>query len=102
MNEAYREDLEFLFKERADGVAVGSHDPAMIAYAAELAAEYDTAYEVQMLMGVREDEQRRLAADGVDVWQYAPYGDKWLSYFYRRVRERKENALFALRAVVGV
>ena len=102
VNEAYREDLEFLFKERADGVAVGSHDPAMIAYAAELAAEYDTAYEVQMLMGVREDEQRRLAADGVDVWQYAPYGDKWLSYFYRRVRERKENALFALRAVVGV
>ncbi|SHG50557.1 proline dehydrogenase family protein [Halobaculum gomorrense] len=102
VNEAYREDLEFLFGERDGGIAVGSHDPAMIAYAEELAAEYGADYEVQMLMGVREDEQRRLAADGVEVWQYAPYGDKWLSYFYRRVRERKENALFALRAVVGV
>jgi hypothetical protein len=25
-----------------------------------------------------------------------------MSYFYRRVRERKENLLFALRAVAGV
>ena len=102
VNEAYREDLEFLFKERDGGIAVGSHDPAMIALAVELAAEYDADYEVQMLMGVREDAQRRLASEGVETWQYAPYGDKWLSYFYRRVRERKQNALFALRAVVGV
>jgi proline dehydrogenase len=35
------------------------------------------------------------------VNQYVPYGEKWMQYFYRRVRERKENALFALRAVVG-
>jgi proline dehydrogenase len=55
-----------------------------------------------MLMGVREDAQRDLASEGVEVWQYAPYGDKWLSYFYRRVRERKENVLFAARAVLGV
>ena len=55
-----------------------------------------------MLMGVREDAQRRLAAEGHEVWQYAPYGDKWVSYFYRRVRERKENLTFAARAVLGV
>ncbi|MFC7098008.1 proline dehydrogenase family protein [Halobaculum marinum] len=102
VNEAYREDLEFLFKERDDGIAVGSHDPKMVSLAAELSAEYGADYEVQMLMGVREDEQRRLAAEGVEVWQYAPYGDKWFSYFYRRIRERKENALFALRAIAGV
>ena len=102
VNEAYREDLEFLFKVRDGGIAVGSHDPKLISFARELHAEYDADFEVQMLMGVREDEQRRLAADGEEVWQYAPYGDKWASYFYRRVRERKENALFAVRAVVGV
>ncbi|MFC7069169.1 proline dehydrogenase family protein [Halobaculum lipolyticum] len=102
VNEAYREDLEFLFKERDDGIGVGSHDPKMVSLAAELSAEHGADYEVQMLMGVREDEQRRLAAEGVEVWQYAPYGDKWVSYFYRRLRERKENALFALRAIAGV
>ena len=102
VNEAYREDLEFLFKERDAGIAVGSHDPKMISLAAELSAEHGADYEVQMLMGVREDEQRRLAAAGVEVWQYAPYGGKWFSYFSRRVRERKENALFALRAIAGI
>jgi proline dehydrogenase len=74
----------------------------MLSYARDLHAEYGTPYEIQMLMGVREDAQRDLAAEGVEVWQYAPYGDKWFQYFYRRVRERKENALFALRAVTGL
>ena len=101
VNEAYRENLERLFQTSDGGVAVGSHDPEMIALARDLHAEYGTPYEVQMLMGVRERTQRELARDGVDVWQYAPYGDRWLSYFYRRVRERKENLAFALRAVTG-
>ena len=102
VDEAYRGDLEFLFENREKGVAVGSHDPEMISYARELHERHGTEFEVQMLMGVREDAQRELAAEGVDVWQYAPYGNKWISYFYRRVRERKENLLFAARAVVGV
>jgi proline dehydrogenase len=101
VNEAYRECLEFMFREFDGGIGVGSHDPAMIDHARDLHAEYGTDYEVQMLMGVREDAQFDLAASGVPTYQYIPYGDKWLSYFYRRVRERKENALFALRAVLG-
>ena len=102
VNEQYRELLAYMFEHFEDGVAVGSHDPAMIEYAQELHEEHGTPYEVQMLMGVREDAQRDLASEGVEVWQYAPYGSKWLSYFYRRVRERKENVLFAARAVLGV
>jgi len=101
VNEAYRDYLEYMFREFDGGVAVGSHDPAMIQHAADLHDEYGTDYEVQMLMGVREDAQTELAADGVEVWQYVPYGGKWFSYFYRRAMERKENLLFALRAVVG-
>ena len=102
VDEAYERDMEFLFERRERGVAVGSHDPEMLALAREFGREYDAEYEVQMLMGVREDAQRDLAAEGVEVWQYAPYGDRWLSYFYRRVRERKANALFAARAIVGL
>jgi proline dehydrogenase len=102
VNESYRENLQFMFQEFDGGIAVGSHDPAMIQYTIDLYDEYGTDFEIQMLMGVREDAQRDLAAEGHEVWQYAPYGGKWFSYFYRRVRERKENALFALRAVAGV
>ncbi|WP_129114403.1 proline dehydrogenase family protein [Halegenticoccus tardaugens] len=101
VDEAYREDLEFVFDRFDGGVAVGSHDPAMIRHAIDLHEEHGTPFEIQMLMGVREDAQRDLAAQGYEVWQYAPYGAKWFSYFYRRVRERKENLAFALRAVAG-
>ncbi|MGM0591883.1 MAG: proline dehydrogenase family protein [Halobacteriota archaeon] len=102
VNDAYRADLTFMFREFDGGVAVGSHDPAMIAHATDLHEEFGTDFEIQMLMGVRESAQFDLAADGYDVWQYVPYGSKWLSYFVRRVRERRENLLFALRAVAGV
>ncbi|NIB99704.1 proline dehydrogenase family protein [Halobacterium sp. R2-5] len=101
VNEAYRDYLEYMFREFEGGIGVGSHDPGMIAHARDLHDEYGTDYEVQMLMGVRDDAQVDLAADGVTVYQYVPYGDKWFSYFYRRAMERKENMLFALRAVLG-
>jgi len=96
---AYRDCLERMFRAFEGGVAVGSHDPAMIEYAAELHGEHGTDYEVQMLMGVREDAQRELARD-VSVYQYVPYGAEWLSYFARRVAERRENLAFAVRAVL--
>jgi proline dehydrogenase len=104
VDESYRDCLAYMFEAFDDGIAVGSHDPAMIEYAKELHAEHGTPYEVQMLMGVREQEQFDLAADpdvDAEVYQYIPYGSKWFSYFYRRIRERKSNALFALRAIVG-
>ncbi|RBI62998.1 proline dehydrogenase [halophilic archaeon] len=100
VNEAYRDGLAFMFEEFDGGIAVGSHDPAMIEYATELHEEHGTDFEIQMLMGVREDAQYELAEE-YEVWQYVPYGDKWLSYFYRRVMERKENLLFAARAVLS-
>ena len=96
----YRELLRYAFEHREAGVAVGSHDPEIVEHARELHDRHGTEYEIQMLMGVRESAQFDLAED-CEVWQYAPYGDKWLSYFYRRVKERKENALFAARAVLG-
>ncbi|MGB9966404.1 proline dehydrogenase family protein [Halobacterium hubeiense] len=101
VDEMYEEYLEFLFREFDQGVAVGSHDPAMLSHAKSLHDTYGTPFEIQMLMGVREDAQYDLAEE-YDVYQYAPYGPKWLQYFYRRIRERKKNALFALRAVLGI
>ena len=100
VDEMYREYLTYMFEAFDDGIAVGSHDPAMIDLAKELHDEHGTAFEIQMLTGVREDAQFDLAGE-YEVYQYIPYGTKWFSYFYRRIRERKANALFALRAVVS-
>ncbi|MBX0284978.1 proline dehydrogenase family protein [Haloarcula salinisoli] len=100
VDEMYREYLTYMFEEFDDGIAVGSHDPAMTDLARELHEEHGTPFEIQMLTGVRESAQFELAEE-YEVYQYIPYGSKWFSYFYRRIRERKQNALFALRAVVG-
>lgn len=100
VNERYRELLEYAFEHFEDGIAVGSHDPEMISLAKELHDEHGTGFEIQMLMGVRDDAQVELAEE-YEVWQYVPFGNKWLRYFYRRAMERKENLFFALRAIIG-
>ncbi|WP_248517542.1 proline dehydrogenase family protein [Salinarchaeum laminariae] len=100
VNDAYRDRLTEAFQSYDGGIAVGSHDEAMIEHAIECHDEYGTPFEFQFLAGVREDRLFELA-ETYECWQYVPYGDRWLSYFYRRVMERKENALFALRAILG-
>ncbi|MFC4245659.1 proline dehydrogenase family protein [Natribaculum luteum] len=100
VNRAYRELLEYAFEHYDGGIGVGSHDPEMIDHAISLHDEYGTDFEIQMLMGVREDAQYDLAEE-YEVWQYLPYGTRWKSYFYRRVMERKENLWFAVRAIAG-
>ncbi len=82
---------------------VGSHDPKLIALAHELAAQNSRAadsWEVQMLYGIRPDEQRRLAAAGTRLRAYVPYGVDWYAYFMRRLAERPANVRFFLRSLL--
>jgi proline dehydrogenase len=55
---------------------------------------------VQMLYGIRPDEQRRLAAAGTRTRAYVPYGVDWYAYFMRRLAERPANVRFFLRSLV--
>ena len=56
-------------------------------------------FEYQMLYGIRDDEQRRLADDGSHVRVYLPFGTQWYGYFVRRLAERPANLTFFLRAL---
>ncbi len=81
---------------------VASHDPAIIAAVAGLVGEFgrDTdGFEYQMLYGIRDDEQRRLADAGNHVRVYLPFGTQWYGYFVRRLAERPANLMFFLRAL---
>ena len=81
---------------------IGSHDPAMIAYARRLATTYGRtpgSFEFQMLYGMRPREQQRLAGLGYRTRVYLPYGSDWYGYFMRRLAERPANVLFFLRAL---
>ena len=82
---------------------VASHDPRMIAIAGELAATNGRGaddYEYQMLYGIRDTEQVRLAAEGKRMRVYVPYGDEWYGYYMRRLAERPANMLFFARSLI--
>jgi proline dehydrogenase len=79
-----------------------SHDPEIIAAVPELAREFGRGvddFEYQMLYGIRDGEQRRLADAGNHVRVYVPFGNEWYGYFVRRLAERPANLTFFLRAL---
>ena len=81
---------------------VASHDPAIIEAVPALVRENDRGadrFEYQMLYGIRDAEQRRLADAGNNVRVYVPFGTQWYGYFVRRLAERPANLTFFLRAL---
>ncbi len=80
--------------------AIATHDPAMIRHAKRYTARHSiprSAYEFQMLYGVRRDLQEQLAAEGYNMRCYVPFGTEWYPYFMRRLAERPANVMFVLR-----
>lgn len=118
---AYREPASVAFQDRAevdasylrclrilmDGAGypmVASHDPAIIDAVGPMVRESgrDPAdFEHQMLYGIRDLEQARLARAGTQVRVYVPYGVQWYGYLMRRLAERPSNLRFFLRSVVS-
>lgn len=83
---------------------VATHDPVLILAAEQLAAETGRGpdrFEHQMLYGIRDPEQLRLAAAGNAMRVYVPYGSQWYGYLTRRLAERPANLTFFLRALVS-
>lgn len=81
---------------------VASHDPAVIAAVPALVRENNRGrddFEYQMLYGIRDAEQRRLADAGDHVRVYVPFGTQWYGYFLRRLAERPANLAFFVRAL---
>ncbi|AEV74181.1 proline dehydrogenase [Mycolicibacterium rhodesiae NBB3] len=116
---AYDEPASVAYRDRGDVTAsylrclrvlmagdgypmVASHDPEIIgavpALVDELGRDVDR-FEYQMLYGIRDGEQRRLADEGNYVRVYVPFGTQWYGYFVRRLAERPANLTFFLRAL---
>jgi len=101
VDEAYLRCLEILMTGPGYPM-VGSHDPDMVTHARRLAlanGRKPDSWEIQMLYGIRPDEQRRLSANGFQVRVYTPYGIDWYGYFMRRLAERPANLRFFLRSL---
>lgn len=90
-------------RRRSDGgcfpalAAIGTHDAKRIDFALQYASKTGlpkSAYEFQMLYGIRRDLQEKLRAEGFSVRVYVPFGTQWYPYFMRRLAERPANAWF--------
>lgn len=114
---AYQEPAEIAFASKADvdanyvklskllmksGIYHGlaTHDENMIQQAIAFARVEKipaSAFEFQMLHGIRRDLQLKLVREGWNMRVYIPFGTEWYPYFMRRLGERPANALFVLK-----
>lgn len=79
---------------------IATHDELIITAIKTFVAEQQISrdrFEFQMLYGIRVDSQEKLAQEGYHIRTYVPYGPHWAPYFYRRLRERKENVWFVVK-----
>ncbi len=90
---------------REAGVRVGlaTHDARLIRRIeswAEANGVGGDACEYQMLYGIAEQEQRRLAGAGKGVRVLISYGEHWFPWYVRRLAERPANVGFVLRSLL--
>jgi proline dehydrogenase len=114
---AYQEPPEIAFEKKEDTDAnyiklmkmllksgiyhgIATHDENMIRATIKFAKKEKipaSAFEFQMLYGIRRDLQQKLVKDGWACRVYVPFGTEWYPYLMRRLAERPANALFILR-----
>ena len=83
--------------------AIATHDDILINTTKEYvrANQIPSAdFEFQMLFGMRPETQLAIADDGLNMRIYVPFGNMWVPYFSRRLRERKENVYFVLKNLI--
>jgi proline dehydrogenase len=82
---------------------MGTHDVRLIAQVADHAQSIGldkNAFDVEMLYGIRADQQRKLKKDGYTVRVLIAYGDYWYPWYMRRLAERPANVIFAARQML--
>ncbi|HSH22258.1 MAG TPA: proline dehydrogenase family protein [Candidatus Caenarcaniphilales bacterium] len=84
-------------------LGLGTHDVELIRqvreHAARIGLPRDT-FDVEMLYGIRSDQQRRLLNEGYRVRVLIAYGEAWYAWYMRRLAERPANVIFALRQLL--
>jgi proline dehydrogenase len=117
---AYKEPAEIAFQPKAEVDAnyvnvaklllksgtfhgLATHDERIIQEIKEWARKENvppSAFEFQMLYGIRRDLQESLVKEGWGMRVYIPFGTEWYPYLMRRLAERPANVLFIARNIL--
>jgi proline dehydrogenase len=85
-------------------VGVATHDEWLIGESLARITERGLGpldYELQMLLGVREERRDELVAEGHRLRVYVPFGEHWYRYSLRRLQENPAMAGTIARATAG-
>lgn len=96
--------LEKLFQKKAY-VGIATHDEKLVFESLRLIEQYGLKpdqYEFQMLLGVDEELRRILVEGGHRLRVYVPYGEAWMPYSRRRLKENPTIAQHALKQLLGM
>jgi len=104
INRNYIASLEQMFKQGAY-VGIATHDEHLVCEAMALIRKLGLKpdqYEFQMLLGVDEELRQIILRNGHRLRIYVPYGQDWLPYSKRRLKENPYIAQHALRQLLGL
>jgi proline dehydrogenase len=85
-------------------VGVATHDEFLIGESLARISQRDLQpleYELQMLLGVREERRDELVAAGHRLRVYVPFGEHWYGYSLRRLQENPAMAGTIAKATAG-
>ena len=80
----------------------GTHDISLLQRLISRAKDFgvvDGRYEIHMLYGIRDGDQRRLRSDGRVVRTLISYGSSWYPWYMRRLAERPANVWFVVKSM---
>ena len=101
INQHFLEDLEFMIKNKIH-VGIATHDKALVDGAYKLLEKYNVPkhlYEFQMLYGVTPKLRENIVNDGHAMRVYVPFGEKWISYSTRRLKENPKMINHIIKAI---
>src|SRR5258707_13281263 len=84
---------------RGNHPAIASHDEAIINATCKFARDNGiskSAFEFQMLYGIRRDLQEKLVSEAYNVRIHVPYASQWYPCLGRRMSYRAANLLFVV------
>ncbi len=96
--------LEKMFEKNAY-VGIATHDEILVFEAQQLINKFglkQDEYEFQMLLGVDPELRDLLVEQGHRLRIYVPFGEKWMPYSRRRLKENPSIAKHALKQMLGM
>jgi proline dehydrogenase len=98
INKNFLKLMEILYKN-SNKFTIATHDEKLIYESIKLSKIYAKNPTYAFLRGVRNDIKRYLLNYKLRVEEYIPYGEEWIGYIYRRMREKKSNVLLVLTSL---